>query len=563
MKGHERNSTQTLSRFLDRFFNPSNEQVEAAGDRVLQRLQAGTITASERVAVQPDSMRLKRRQWNVAMAFAGIAVMVTVLSVTLWQTINVDVVVSPVVFRSNSDGTVMTLADGSRIEMREGSEGSVEPVQDGLRIRLKSGSIIVTAAKQAAGRHLYVETRDVTVSVIGTVFLVKADDKGSRVAVIQGEVNVQQGTVQKNLRSGEQASSSAGQETLAMQVEIGWSREAAAYLALLHESVAQSLAARQSSPRTSSASDKPQFEEASIRSCEQNFQAPEGMRGGGSNSLRLSPRRLDALCMTVATLIRTAYRRLENNEVVPTTSGEPFSLNQTYGLGVEDGTRVRGGPEWMHLEKYAISAVAQGPRDAETLGGPMLLALLERRFQLRLHLESEEIPVWALGIAKGGLKMKPADPGSCFKRPLIRDEETWLRVEKERGMKTPCSGSIDGAPIVKHVAVGGTLPELATALSRASLKFESFGGPLSSTLGGLLVLDKTGIPDKTIFNYVLEYGGDLDAFAKMGLPPGDPTTLRGPTVFDALEQQLGLKLERGKGTREFIVIDHIEKPSPN
>jgi hypothetical protein len=65
--------------------------------------------------------------------------------------------------------------------------------------------------------------------------------------------------------------------------------------------------------------------------------------GGGSNSFRLSPGRVDALCMTVATLIRTAHRALNNNSAFP---GEPpamhtLRMNSTYGLGMEDGTRVR------------------------------------------------------------------------------------------------------------------------------------------------------------------------------------------------------------------------------
>src|SRR5262249_32027438 len=149
------------------------------------------------------------------------------------------------------------------------------------------GSIIVNAAKQAAGRHLYVQTRDVTVSVVGTVFLVKADDNGSRVAVIQGEVRVQQGAVEKRLQPGEQASSNPKLQELEFFEEIGWSREAAAHLSMLHESVAQSLAARQNS--RGGASGGPQFEEASVRPCLEDYRAPQGARGGGSNSIRVSP----------------------------------------------------------------------------------------------------------------------------------------------------------------------------------------------------------------------------------------------------------------------------------
>ena len=68
--------------------------------------------------------------------------------------------------RLNADKTsVATLTDGSRVEMREGSEASVVRLSDGLRIELEVGSIIVNAARHAPGRHLYVHTKDVSVSL--------------------------------------------------------------------------------------------------------------------------------------------------------------------------------------------------------------------------------------------------------------------------------------------------------------------------------------------------------------------------------------------------------------
>src|SRR6185369_12972232 len=121
-----------------------------------------------------------------------------------------------------------------------------------------------------------------------------------------------------------------------------------------------------------------------------------------------------ALCMTPATLIRIASRKLSNNGAI----GENLVFDMTYGLGMEDGSRVRGGPDWVRSEKYTISAVTQGPADAATIRGPMLLSLLAKRFRLKTHVDSEEIPVWALKIAKGGLKIKPAAPNSCYQVPL-------------------------------------------------------------------------------------------------------------------------------------------------
>src|SRR6185436_510717 len=94
------------------------------------------------------------------------------------------------------------------------------------------GSIIVSAAKQPSG-HLYVQTKDMTVSVVGTIFLVNAEVDGSRVAVIEGEVRVHEGTTETKLRPGEQVSTSRTLAARPVKEEIAWSRQADAHLAIL------------------------------------------------------------------------------------------------------------------------------------------------------------------------------------------------------------------------------------------------------------------------------------------------------------------------------------------
>src|SRR6185503_10602285 len=120
------------------------------------------------------------------------------------------------------------------VEMRAKSELLLEQAQDGVRIRLKKGSILVTAAKQHNG-HLYVETKDVTVSVIGTVFLVNAEEEGSRVAVIEGEVRVKQGATERSLRKGEHVATNPKMEVPLVSKDQEWSREAETQLASLQQ----------------------------------------------------------------------------------------------------------------------------------------------------------------------------------------------------------------------------------------------------------------------------------------------------------------------------------------
>src|SRR5882672_1444656 len=143
------------------------------------------------------------------------------------------------VIRSNSAvGLLLALEDGSRLEMHAQSELKLESAGDGIRVRLNDGSILVTAAKQGAG-HLYVQTRDAVVSVVGTVFLVNAEQSGTRVAVIEGEVHVQQGAELKQLLPGEQLVTSPAIPLKSVAEQISWSRSAAEYVVQLQQPAAE------------------------------------------------------------------------------------------------------------------------------------------------------------------------------------------------------------------------------------------------------------------------------------------------------------------------------------
>jgi bla regulator protein blaR1 len=306
-----------------------------------------------------------------------------------------------------------------------------------------------------------------------------------------------------------------------------------------------------------------QFEEASIRPCDPNNlpPAPEGMRGGGANSFQMTPGRTHALCMTLATLIRTAYgygpAALEFlNPGGRVLGGRGLAFDSVYGLGVEDGVRVRGGPDWVRKDRFTIEAVAQGPSDPETMRGSMLRALLERRFQLKMHLETEEIPAFALTVDRRGLKIKPVVDDACERLPPpvpgvpnIRRPQSFADVR--RGAKPTCglSGQRNGP---NTVLVGG------------GIKLESLSRLLGANLGAVQVLDKTGITDK--FNFVLEFAIDENAPGDPNVAPYNPEPSdipRAATIFTALEEQLGLRLEPAKTPREFIVIDRAERLSPN
>src|SRR5262245_24053004 len=182
------------------------------------------------------------------------------------------------VYAAGDDGLQATLADESVVEMRAHAEMTVVPASDGIRIDLKTGDIIVAAAKQRSGQ-LSVRTKDMTVAVEGTVFLAIAGQQGSRVGVIEGEVRVREGTVEKLLRTGEQVATDPTIAERPLADDITWSRNKDAHLRIL-ESFTLAMAQTSGPLSPVVPASEPQrvvgpaapaavaFEEASIRKCD-------------------------------------------------------------------------------------------------------------------------------------------------------------------------------------------------------------------------------------------------------------------------------------------------------
>ncbi len=131
-------------------------------------------------------------------------------------------------------GAVLRLEDGSLVEMRERSELAIEESRKGTTVRLERGSVIVQAAEQRQ-RHLFVATEDCLISVTGTIFSVDHGTKGSRVAVIEGEVHVNFDGTETVLEPGGQVSTHASLDSVPLEKAFGWSRDADQYLELMAE----------------------------------------------------------------------------------------------------------------------------------------------------------------------------------------------------------------------------------------------------------------------------------------------------------------------------------------
>ncbi|HEY5056535.1 MAG TPA: TIGR03435 family protein [Acidobacteriaceae bacterium] len=194
-------------------------------------------------------------------------------------------------------------------------------------------------------------------------------------------------------------------------------------------------------------------------------------------------------------------------------------IQQAYGI--TEANRIVGAPEWARDSgRYDIHAKVAGA-DAAAFGSlgqedtkRMLQLLLSDRFQMKVHMEKRDMPVYDLVVAKGGPKLKAA---------TVEESAKEARLTGGRG---------------KIEAVGARLSTLPFLLSN------EVGRP---------VMDKTGLAAK--YDFTLEYAPASPATA------GDADG--GPSVFTALQEQMGLKLEPAKEPMDVLVIDSIEQPAAN
>ncbi len=282
----------------------------------------------------------------------------------------------------------------------------------------------------------------------------------------------------------------------------------------------------------------PVFEVASIKLCEGGDLGGRGAgRGGGAGGgPAASPDRLTMNCQPLRNLIRAAYVTFVDGHLAPPGGRPP----------------IEGGPSWVDSDRYQITAKAEGTPGQNMMRGPMLRALLEDRFKLKIRRETREVPVYNLTVAKNGPKLQPSPEGSCVAFGTFDPAKDLPSGQK---LPTFCGGRMisRGRPVLTWQVPGGTLEDLARAL----------GNDLDR-----IVINTSGLTGK--FDFRMEFAPDETTTGLNSLQTADgplipPATdpARGPSIFTAIQEQLGLKLESAKGPREFLVIDRAEKPSGN
>jgi bla regulator protein blaR1 len=218
-----------------------------------------------------------------------------------------------------------------------------------------------------------------------------------------------------------------------------------------------------------------------------------------------------------------------------------------YGLSQATANiRIIGGPSWIDSDRFDVDAKGEGMPTPQEMSA-MLRTLLAERFKLAAHTDTRELPIYALVMAKGGGGFGPKLQRSNVSEAACAARRAAIR----RNEPVP--------PVLP-----GAVPVCGTGRSRpGSVMAVGYGlGWLTDTLGpfvGRVVLDRTGIAGLVDLN--LEWTPDPIPQAQ----PDDPNPVRidpnGPSIFSALQEQLGLKLESTKGPVDVLVVDHVEKPT--
>jgi uncharacterized protein (TIGR03435 family) len=201
-----------------------------------------------------------------------------------------------------------------------------------------------------------------------------------------------------------------------------------------------------------------------------------------------------------------------------------FLVSAAYNLPLR---AISGGPDWIDFERYDILAATPGEaRPSLDEQMVMLRKLLDERFNLAFHTEPKELPVFALTVARGGIKLKESTSAPDEQPVLI---STVYPAEK-----------------IFLPARNATMAQFASMLQRAVLDRP--------------VVDKTNLSAR--YDFDLEWTPDDTQFGGT-LPQVPLQNVVRPDLFAALQQQLGLRLDSSRAAIDAIVIERVQKPTEN
>jgi uncharacterized protein (TIGR03435 family) len=258
-------------------------------------------------------------------------------------------------------------------------------------------------------------------------------------------------------------------------------------------------------------------------------------------------------------MMHTVHIDFEQERFSASNCSLELMLQVAYGV---DAQQITGVPKWIRSANYDVEAkmdlatfdqlskLDDEQRDAKQR--LMLQALLMDRFKLTLHRETKELPIYSLVIARNGPKLQEAKPGDIY-----ANGAHWS------GGAPMGPHEVDYRFIAGQVHMQGQAASVKDLTDRLTQKF-------AEQLGRKIV-DNTGLTGNYDFelNFKVPWPPEgsqtlfRDPEGSQGTDNGTATESSEVSLFAAIQEQLGLKLQSAKGPVEFIVIDHVESPSDN
>lgn len=262
------------------------------------------------------------------------------------------------------------------------------------------------------------------------------------------------------------------------------------------------------------------FDVVSVRQDKSDREAGANFVLGPGNAYATTGGRFTAFNLPVLDYIRFAYKL---------TNGQTEMLQSQ-------------APKWVSVDKFDIEATSTNHDPTKDQMRQMVQSLLADRFNLKIHTEIKDLPVFAMVLSKPGklgpqLRQHPANDSSCSNLTPPQTDSPTSPTTVAGGFPITCGGivSAGAASVPSHIRVGARNIPIAL---------------LASNLGGFdrPLLDKTGLTGT--YDFILEWGSN-------------PTSDDGASLQEALQEQLGLTLKATKGPMDVLVLDHIEMPSDN
>ena len=207
-------------------------------------------------------------------------------------------------------------------------------------------------------------------------------------------------------------------------------------------------------------------------------------------------------------------------------------------------SQVEGGPSWVESDSYVIQGKAADSATLDQMRG-MLQSFLAERFKLTLRRETRTLPVYQLVVADAGLKIAPMKEGECTRPKEIR----WDLIDLEAPLY-PCGGfrrrPLSQSPETRPIPRWPRVDRIEAGGIFISAMIDLISGELDR-----IVVDRTGFTAP--FNLLLDFAASTQ--------PGSPFISSGPSIFEALEDQLGLRLLPAEAPLDVLVIESAVPPS--